>query len=330
MRIRNALHIGGILCLGGLLAALLSTKHFDVKAVAQWNDSDCRPTILTTTFPAYDFARQLVGNWVDVQLLLPPGMESHTYEPTPQDILKIQNSKLFIYTGGESEHWLMGLLASLGLDTPRTMAMMDCVLMQKEYAPSIGEKHSQHYGKLHNEVELDEHVWTSPKNVKSIIEKLEKVIRDSLSLPDEALKEIADNAAAYICALDKLDISFQTVVAEGRRDKIVFGDRFPFQHLAVDYGLRYSAAFPNCSEDSEPSAQTIILLIQEIRNEKIPVVFYIEFSNRQIVKIFAEETGAIPILLHSCHNVTRAEMEAGVTYLSLMEQNVNALREALN
>ena len=307
-----------MLCLAGLIA-LLARESFDLKAQAQRKGADGRPSILATTFPAYDFARELVGSWVDVQLLLRPGMESHIYEPTPQDILKMQGVELFIYTGGESEHWIQELLTSFGTAAPRTLAMVDCV--QREDLPR--------HGRPQEELELDEHVWTSPRNARRIVEKMEEVIQDSFPLPKEALEEIAANTAVYLHALDKLDESFQVVVDEGSRNKIVFGDRFPFRYLAMDYGLRYGAAFPGCSEDSEPSAQTIVSLIREIREEKIPVVFYIEFSNQQTANILAEETGAKPMLLHSCHNVTHAEMEAGTTYLSLMEHNVGALREAL-
>jgi len=329
MWIKRVLKTSTMLYLAGLFAAL-SYGHFIWKAEAQQKGSgNDRPSILATTFPAYDFACQLVGDWVDVQLLLPPGMENHIYEPTPQDILKIQRTELFIFTGGESEHWIRELLASFGADAPRALAMIDCVPAAVEYPLGMGKEHSREHGEPHEETELDEHVWTSPRNVKRIVEKLEEAIYGFFPLTNEALVEIAMNTSTYLHMLDKLDKSFQMVVAEGVRDQIVFGDRFPFRHLAMDYGLRYDAAFPGCSEDSEPSAQTVVSLIRIIRQEKIPVIFYIEFSNRQIANILAEETGAKPLLFHSCHNVSRAEMEAGVTYISLMEQNVVALREAL-
>ena len=119
-------------------------------------------------------------------------------------------------------------------------------------------------------------------------------------------------------------------MANGKRDLIVFGDRFPFRYFAHDYHLRYDAAFPGCSEDSEPSVRTVISLVDTIRAEQIPVIFYIEFSSRKTADVLAEETGAKELLFHSCHNVSAEELDAGATYLSLMWNNVAALKEALD
>lgn len=293
--------------------------------------------VISTIFPGYDFARTLLGGQGDASLLLPPGAESHTYEPSPQDILAISKADLFLYVGGESEHWVGELLSSLGEDAPLSFAMMDHVeLVEEEYTASMERDHEGHdhggydrdHDHDHEEPVLDEHVWTSPKNAIQMVKDLSQALQ-GLMAGEEDRKAVAQREEAYLARLGKLDAAFEAVASQGAARKLIFGDRFPFRYLADAYHLAYDAAFPGCSEDSEPSARTLASLIKEVREEQIPVVFYIEFSNQKTVEVLAEETGAKPLLLHSCHNVSQREMDAGATYLSLMEGNVAALREAL-
>lgn len=299
----------------GLLLALLLSVSLSASAEEPLQ-------ILAVNFPCYDFAREVAGESAQVSMLLPPGSESHSYEPTPQDVIAIQSADLFIYVGGESDTWVESILLSMGEEAPPVFRLCDPVtLLAEETAASMEHEHDE------DETEMDEHVWTSPKNAMRIVEAL----RDRLTaLAPEHAQTFTDSAVAYLAELSRLDMAFETVVAEGQRDLIVFGDRFPFRYLAAAYGLRYDAAFPGCSEDSEPSVRTVISLVNTICEEHIPVVFYIEFSSRRTADILAEETGAKPLLMHSCHNVSADEMAAGASYLSLMWQNVDALKEALN
>ncbi|MDD6040539.1 MAG: metal ABC transporter substrate-binding protein [Clostridia bacterium] len=297
-------------------------------------------SIIATNFPAFDFARSLAGSTADVQMLLPPGSESHSYEPTPQDIIAIQSCDLFIYTGGESDSWIESILASMGSSAPQTFRMSDQVtLLASETTTSMEHSHGHEHDELwqcsdpehiHEEGhihEMDEHVWTSPKNAMRITAAL----KDMLCLLNPVAESVYNaNFAAYQAELARLDSAFEEIVASGKRDLILFGDRFPLRYFADAYHLRYDAAFPGCSEDSEPSVRTVISLVDTIRREQIPVVFYIEFSSRRTADILAEETGAKPLLFHSCHNVSAGEMQDGATYLSLMWHNTEALKEALN
>lgn len=286
-------------------------------------------SLVTTVFPAYDFAHEVTGGQADIKLLLPPGGDSHSYEPTPQDIIAIQNADLFIYTGGESDEWITRILSSMGEDAPPALAMLDCVVgLAEAAAPSMDDhEHHDHEAEGEHVKMLDEHVWTSPRNAMLIVDAL----RDKLSqlAPGDAA-DFERNAAVYQEKLLALDEEFTQVVESGQRKLIVFGDRFPFQYFAQAYGLTYDAAFPGCSEDSEPSVKTIISLTETIRANQIPVVFYIEFSSRKTADILCEETGAKALLFHSYHTVSAQEMADGASYLSLMTQNVAALREALN
>lgn len=287
--------------------------------------SEASLSIVCTIFPAYDFARQLAGDTAQVRLLLPPGSESHSYEPSPRDIIDIQQADLFLYAGGESDHWVEEILASMGDNAPRTFRLTDCVTLLAEETSASMEQEAHEHGQ--EEAEMDEHVWTSPKNAMLIVQQLCATLCDIAPQNTQAYEGAL---STYLADLKGLDAAFEETVADGKRDLIVFGDRFPFRYFAHDYHLRYDAAFPGCSEDSEPSVRTVISLVDTIRAEQIPVIFYIEFSSRKTADVLAEETGAKELLFHSCHNVSAEELDAGATYLSLMWNNVAALKEALD
>ena len=294
--------------------------------------------IITTNFPCFDLVRSITGEKAQVQMLLPPGSESHSYEPTPHDIIAIQNCDLFVYTGGESDSWIESILVSMGDQAPDTFRLVDQVtLLASEVTESMEDHHQHEHGEecsdpehLHGYIHshgMDEHVWTSPKNMIVIARSLGEKLSELAPLASDVWQSAS---SSYVSELQKLDQTFEHIVSNASRDLMIFGDRFPARYFAATYGLKYDAAFPGCSEDSEPSVRTVISLIDTVRREGIPVVFYIEFSSRRTADIIAEETGAIPLLFHSCHNVSSSEIESGVTYLSLMQQNALVLKEALN
>ena len=216
------------------------------------------------------------------------------------------------------------------------MKLIDCVSsvreelaegMQEEEGHDHGHDHGAAEGEAHeHEDEYDEHIWTSPRNA----EKMTAAIMDKLILIDTKNRSFyKENAKAYIAELDRLDKDYRRAVADGRRRSLVFGDRFPFRYLADEYDLDYAAAFPGCAAESEASAATIAYLIDKVKKEQIPVVFHIEMSNEKTAEAICNETGAKKTLLHSCHNLSRSEYEQGATYISLMRNNLNSLREAL-
>jgi len=176
-------------------------------------------------------------------------------------------------------------------------------------------------------VELDEHVWTSPRNAILIVEALTEILTE---LDPANADYFRTNAAAYVAELEELDAAFAEVVEEAVRHTIVFGDRFPFRYLAHEYGLHYYAAFPGCSTETQASPATIAQLIQLVRDQEIPFIFTIEFSNQLIANVIVEDTGAEILELHSAHNLSHADFNSGVTYLELMWRNVEHLREALS
>lgn len=291
---------------------------------AYTKNSGDKISIVATIFAPYDFAREIAGDKANVTMLLPPASESHSYEPTPQDIIAIQNCNVFIYVGGESDEWVDGVLDSMDTSKMKIVTLMDCVEVLEEEIVE-GMEAEEEEGE-EEEVAYDEHVWTSPRNAKLIVQKISDTLCEVN--PDNASIYKA-NTESYLAKLDELDAKFQSVAFNAARKVVVFGDRFPFRYLTDAYGLEYFAAFPGCSTETEPSAQTIAFLINKIKDENIPVVFHIELSNEKIANTISESNGAKVLLLHACHNITKDDFQNGVSYLDLMNRNVDALKEAL-
>lgn len=271
--------------------------------------------IVCTSFPAYDFAREIAGDRAELTLLIKPGSEVHSYEPTPKDMIRIQESDLFICNGGESEQWAKTLI------TPElnTIYMMDCVDTVEESADGI-------YNAEDGEPELDEHVWTSPLNAIKISEEICNAL---CKLDTDNAGAYKTNFTAYKAQLMALDREFRQVIKNSGKHTLVFADRFPMRYFALEYGLDCYAAFPGCSSETEPSAKTVAYLIDRVRENKIPAVLYMEFSNQKMADVICEDTGCKKLLFYSAHSVSAEQFEQGVSYLDLMRINLNSLKEAL-
>ena len=283
---------------------------------------DGRLTIVTTIFPQYDFVRAIGGDRVSVRMLLPPDTEAHGFEPTLEDLADINACDAFIYVGGDSEHWVDDLLASMNGTDIRTLALIDTVTPLEVCA--VGT-HSDGHSHDHDHY-IDEHIWTSPRNAVLMVAAICELMCE---LDPDNADFFRANAALYTAELQSLDAQLSQLVGGAKRRTLVFAERFPFRYLANDYGLTYHAAFEGCSSDTEPSLSTIAQLTAVITDQSIPVVFYIEFSKQTVADTLSEATGAKKLLLHSCHNLTSGELAAGETYLSLMNRNIENLREAL-
>lgn len=299
--------------------------------------------VVTTLFPYYDFVRQIAGDKVDLTMVVPAGMDSHSFEPTPADMVTIQNADVLICNGGAMEHWLEQVLES-AVNPDRIVAvMMDSVdYVEEEHVEGMEEEDEhehEHQDHDHVEVDLsgddghaapieyDEHIWTSPVNARKIAAEITRTLTGA---DPEHAEYYQEHAAEYDEKLQKLDQDFWQVMKDRKRSMIIVGDKFPFRYLADEYGLSYRAAFSGCSTDTEPSARTIAYLVDKVKEEQIPVIYYLELSSHRVSEIIGEETGAVPLLLHSCHNVTRSQFDGGITYLELMEQNVENLRKGLD
>lgn len=314
-----------------LLCALLLFGALSGCAQQQRIDpDDGKLHVVTTIFAPYDFAREIGGEDVSVTMLLKPGSEVHSYEPSPKDIIAIRNADVFVYVGGESDVWVRDVLA--GVDNPdlRVVTLMDCVqTLEEETVEGMQAGHEEHdHDHDHEEeTEYDEHVWTSPENAVRICEKLAETF--AAADPGHA-EHYAQRRGDYVEKLYDLDAEFRDIVEHSSRKTVIFADRFPLRYFADAYDLTYFAAYPGCADAAEPSAATVAFLIDKVRTERIPVVFCIELSNQKLADTVCEATGAKKLQFSSCHNVTAAEFEDGATYLSIMRQNAAALREALN
>lgn len=490
----------GLFLLAGMVAA--------PNAVAEKKDAPLK--VVTTIFPPYDFVRRIAGDAVELTMLLQPGTESHSFEPSPRDIIKIQECDVFIYVGGETDAWVDRILESMdtggmtilpltgmvstvaeeiiegmehdpghdhgefdpdavydralsdwagawkSLEGPVRAGELDAYLqaladgedfsvdearerkaanwdadfetiridgdtvsidekpgsvyayegyfvLETDHGASVwygyaaqderddmpaymmfndhgygapeehesgqdahdgdGVAHTHlRYGSdsfdalLHIEHwspffvedtaatdeiletlighgvgnendEMDEHVWTSLRNAEIIVKTLAQVLSE---LDEDCAAIFRENAAAYAAELRALDLEYEAMIAGAARNTIVFADRFPFRYMADDYGLDYYAAFPGCATETEASASTIAFLVDRVADDEYPAVFTIEFSNGKIARTICESTGAKQLEMHSCHNVSKKDFEAGVTYLDLMRENLSQLKEALN
>ncbi len=291
-------------------------------------------SVVATIFPCYDFARQVGGDCADVTLLIPPGSESHSYEPTSADIIKISGCDLFIYVGGESDKWVDEIIGSVkpGDKGLRTLKLMDCVSVLEEDLTGIvsdedeqaedGDDSAEHSA---HEDEYDEHVWTSLRNAEKILTSVEAVFSE---LDPENSDIFEKNCASYVSDISDLDSKFTELFNSVTDKTMIFADRFPFLYFTRDYEIPYYAAFPGCASQTEPSILVISKLIDKVKEAKIKTVYYMDFSSSKTAASISEATGAETACLYSCHNVTDEQLKSGVTYLSLMTENYNTIKNA--
>lgn len=305
-----------IICFFIVIPGIFIVKKADEKKTE-------KAKIISTNFVSYDFARAVVGDSSEIKMLLKPGTEAHNFDPTPEDIINIKNADLFIYIGGESDEWVKKLLSDNEISSEKTLRLMDFIdLKTEETVEGMEETESEET----EEVEYDEHIWTSPKNAI----KLVSAIRNRLvELRENKKDEYNKNTEEYIRRIDEIDQKFREIIENGNKKELIFADRFPFRYFVDEYGLKYYAAFPGCSEQTEASTNTIAFLINKIKEDNIKVVLKIELTNDKLAKTIADETNAKVLEFNAAHNISESDFKKGVTYLDIMEKNTRILAEAL-
>lgn len=290
--------------------------------------------IVTTIFPEYDWVRQIAGDKVsdmDITMLLDNGVDMHSYQPTADDIMKISDCDLFIYVGGESDEWVNDALKEAVNKDMQVIDLLDVLGEQVKMEELVeGMQDAEHEEEEeHEEKEYDEHVWLSLKNAETLCD----AIAEALGNADPDNKAVYDtNKAAYIDQLVSLDNQYREVVDQASMKTLLFGDRFPFRYMVDDYGLSYYAAFAGCSAESEASFETISFLAKKIDELGLKYVMTIEKSDQKIAKTIIENTqnkDQSILTLDSMQSTTSADVANGMTYLSIMEGNLNILKEAL-
>lgn len=290
---------------------------------------DGKLRVVCTVFPQYDFVREIASDKVELKMLLPLGMESHDFKLENLSIADLKtagSADLFLYIGGESDsEWVGELRDTLNVKNTKWIALTDMTdTLEEEESDSMTAEGSGEHG--HGENGYDEHVWTSPLRAVEITRYIAGVLCELD--PDNADFYNA-NCSSYAERLGGLDAALRSVAESAKRRTLIFADRFPFRYLCADYGIDFDAAFNGCSESGDPSVAQINSLCKTAESTGAPVIFYMENSDPLYARRIAEMTGARPLMLHSCHTVTKDEFSGGATYLSLMKENIGKIAEAL-
>ena len=289
--------------------------------------------IVTTIFPEYDWVREILGDKADhaeVTMLLDNGVDLHSYQPTADDIIKISDCDLFIYVGGESDGWVEDALKEATNKEMQIINLLDVLGEQAKVEEVVEGMEGEEEADEEEGPEYDEHVWLSLKNAETLC----SAIADALEEIDPANKDAyAANAASYLEKLAALDGEYQTVVDNAARKTVLFGDRFPFRYLVDDYGLSYYAAFAGCSAETEASFETISFLAGKVDELGLPCVLTIEGAQHKIAETIVQNTAEKNpsiLTLDSMQSTTSTDVANGTTYLSVMESNLDVLKQALN
>ena len=301
----------------GIIFAISNTSK-------EYKKDSSKTYVVTSNFASYDFLRAIIGDNKDINLtfLMGPGKDAHSYDPSSGDLIKIQNADLFVYVGGGIEQWADKVLDTLDTKNTKIICISDFVDTIEEQEVDGAEKEDEE----EEEGAFDEHIWTSPSNAIKMVEALEKAVEE---LDVKNSKAYEKNAKNYIKKIEEVDQKISEVVNNKVRDTLVFGDKMPMQYFMNYYNLKVSAAFSGCSTETEPSASTIAYLTKKVKEEKIPVVLYIELSNGKVAKTIADEAGCKAMQIQTLHNVSLDDFNNGETWVSLMEKNINVLKECL-
>ena len=285
--------------------------------------SNGKINVVVTTFSTYDFVRQIAGDTVNIEYILGPGVDSHSYEPSANDLIKIKNADIFIYIGGEMEKWVDKVLSTdVVSGKTELIKVTDCVETIEEQEVDGAEAHEEE----EEEGAFDEHIWTSTQNAINMV----NFINNKLILKIPENKELYNkNANNYIAKIEEVQSKIQNIVDNKVRDRLVFGDKMPMQYFINQFGLKVSAAFNGCSTETEPSTKTITGLVERVKEEKIPVVLYIELSTGKTAKTIAAECNVEAMQIQTLHNISKTDFDNGESYVSLMMRNLDVLKKAL-
>ena len=271
--------------------------------------------IVATLFPQYDFTKQIAGDKANVKLLLPPGTESHGYDPKPSDMLGIYNADLFIYTGKNMEPWAEIIIKSV---KNNNLTIVDCSKNMEVLC--VGDRCEHEHG-------ADAHIWLDPTKA---IQMVENILEALCQKDPENTDFYMQNAEDYIKRLQKLDDDVFDVLKNAKRNFIVFGGRFSYIYFLRHFNLDYTTVYDSCSTNTEPSISKIISVIEFIRQNNIPCIYYEELSDPKAAKLIAKETKTEYLQFSTAHNVTKNEFEEGITFLDIMYVNLENLKKGLN
>lgn len=287
-----------------------------------------RVQIVTTSFPLYDWTRNIVGDTegVEITWLMDSGVDPHSFQPTTKDLVFVSDCDVFVYVGGESEAWADDAVASMKNENALVVKLLDGLqeaALAEEDVPGAEPEHEEE-----EEGALDEHIWMSLRAAQRCVDLICDALCEADSANDDLYRMNADDYKARLAALDQ---AYTEAVASSELHTILVADRFPFRYLAEDYDLDYFAAFAGCSAETEASFQTVLGLSQKADELGLPVILVTENSTGDIADAVSEGSQSEPVIrtLDSLQSVTAEIAAGGVTYLSVMESNLEVLKEAL-
>lgn len=286
--------------------------------------------VVVTLFPLYDFSRNIGGNYADVSLLLPPGVEAHSFEPRPGDVVKMRGADVFVYTGDAMEPWVQRLFPAIGSERLEIVDASKGVAIARSGHNDVHEDeeaghHHESADAGHDHGDLDPHIWLDFANARTMVD----TIAACFAGKDPAHRgDYERNATAYKKKLEALDREYRDTLATCEKKVIIHGGHFVFNYLARRYGLEYQSVYPG-SPDTEPSVKRLVEMREKLRKYGLDTVYFEELINPRVAEVIAKETGSKLLKLHGAHNVTKEEMEGGVTFIQLMEQNLKSLRTGL-
>lgn len=281
--------------------------------------------IVTTLFPIYDFTRNITGEKADVKLLLPPGIEAHSFDPKPSDIRRINSADILIFTGKYMEPWVEGVLK--GIENRHFIVVDASKGIALAKSEAYGDEHGHKKGKNteHIHGKIDPHIWLDITNAKTMIDNiLEGIIQKDETNRDYYVK----NATVYKVKLDEMDKRYMDSLTSCKKKVFIHGGHFAFGYLARRYGLIYLAAYKG-SPDSEPTPTRMAELKKTIKNNNLQYIYYEELITPRVAEIIAKEAKIKTLKLHGAHNISKEEMDSGITYLKIMEKNLDNLRLGL-
>lgn len=315
-----------IILIAIIVASVIAGVVLGKKNKTSNNNNTEKIKVTASNFASYDFLRAIIGDNDNIELtfLLGPGKDAHSYDPTAQDLITIQNSDLFIYIGGEMEKWADRVLPTLDTSNTKIICVADDIktIDEQEIDGAEPEEEDEEEGAF------DEHIWTSPDNAITMVNTLEKSMEEIDSSNSSKYKQNAEN---YIAKIKNVDKQIQEIVDNKKRDRLVFGDKMPMQYFINYYKLQVSAAFSGCSTETEPSSKTIAYLVNKAKEEETPVILYIELNNGKVANTIANEVGngCKAMQIQTLHNVSKTDFDNGETWVSLMERNLDVLKAAL-
>ncbi len=289
---------------------------------------DGKLEIVTSFYPMYDFTKNVAKDKANVSMLIDGGVESHDYEPSAKDMAKIQNADVFVYNSNEMETWVETVLDNIDTSKVKVIEASKGIELLKGSESHDEEDHDEHADEEEHEGHdhghshaFDPHVWLDPLLVKKEV----RTISDALTEIDSKNKDYYEkNTTEYLSKLDKLNDDY-VAAFEGAKSRKFVTQHTAFSYLANQYGLE-QVAISGLSPDQEPTPKELKGIQDLVKKENINVIYTESSASEKIAKTIADATGAELAVLNPMESVSKKDRENGADYLSIMAENLEALK----